>query len=263
MSVSTGEPTPEKVKRINCRNCGYRVPSDTAICPHCHVDPHRRRPLPSNLLLAVLLTISLAFVCVVVSLFLINPMAQFAALGLRPQPTAVVQIIYSVATQVPTATIAPTLTAHPTLTPSPRFSPSPTRKGAPTITVTPPPPSPTSSDYGTPKLTVPANNASFTGEETEIALEWQSVVAGGLRENEWYLVTVAYTGRNGSATTQSGWSRETRWVVKKDWWSDASLTARTFTWSVQLMRVVGANPYASPTTSPATPPSETRKFVWQ
>ena len=262
--ASSGEPVSEKIKRVNCRNCGYRIRADAEICPHCHIDPRTRRPLPSNLLIAILILLVLAFGCILASQFLINPMTQFAALGLKPQPTTVIQIIYAVATfPPPTATNAPTLTPLPTLTPTSRFSPSPTRRGAATITFTPPAPSPTSSDYGAPKLIAPTNNANFSGADAEIVLEWQSVVASGLRENEWYLVTISYTARNGTATTQSGWSRETRWSVKKDWWSEASLAVRTFSWSVQLMRVDGADPFTSPTRTPATPPSETRKFVWQ
>ena len=240
MSVSTGEPASEKIKRVNCRNCGYRVRVDTEICPHCHVDPRTRRPLPSNLLIAILLMLVLAFVCVLVSQFLVNPMTQFAALGLRPQPTTVIQVIYVVVTPS-AATLTPTV--------------------APTFTR--PAPSPTAGDYSAPKLVAPANSAIFSGPDADISLEWSSVVASGLRENEWYLITISYTARSGAVTTQSGWSRETRWSVKKDWYGDASLAARTFSWNVQLMRVEGADPFTSPTRLPATPPSETRKFVWQ
>ncbi len=266
MTPSTGESASAKVKRINCRNCGYRIHADAEVCPHCHVDPHTRRPLPSNLLIAILIVLVLAFVCVLVSQFLVNPMTQFAALGLKPQPTTVIQVIYAVVTSpppTPPPSVAPTITLLPTLTFTPRFSPTPTRKGAPTITPTPPVPSPTSSDYGVPKLIAPANGANFSGADADISLEWQGVAANGLRENEWYLVTVSYTSRNGGATTKNGWSRETRWNVDKSWWSDASASARTFSWSVQLMRVEGADPYASPTRTPISPPSETRKFVWQ
>jgi len=240
MAASSGPPASEKIKRINCRNCGYRIRSDAEICPHCHVNPQTRKPLPSNLLIAVLVGLVLVFVCVLAAQFLINPLTQFAGLGLKPPPTTVIQIIYTVATQAP-----PSATNAPTITPT-RLAPSP----VPT-------------DNGAPKLNAPANNANFSGADAEIVLEWTSVVANGLRENEWYLVTISYTARDGKAITQSGWSRETRWSVKKDWWSDASLAARTFSWNVQLMRVDGADPFTSPTRTPATPPSETRKFVWQ
>jgi len=224
MADSSSEPASEKIKRVNCRNCGFRIRGDVEICPHCHVNPQLRKPLPSNLLIAVLVGLVLVFVCVLAAQFLINPLTQFAGLGLKPQPTTVIQIIYAVATTAA---------------------------------------SPTSSDYGAPKLSAPATNANFSGADAEIVLEWTSVVVNGLRENEWYLITISYTARDGKATTQSAWSRETRWNVKKDWWSDASLAARTFSWNVQLMRVDGADPFTSPTRTPATPPSETRKFVWQ
>ena len=261
MPASPGEPA--KIKRVNCSNCGYRIRADAEVCPHCHVDPHTRRPLPSNLLIGVLVVLVLAFVCVFASQFLVNPMTQFAALGLKPQPTTVIQVIYSVVTPVPpTPTAGPSVTPLPA-SPAPRPSPTPARPSAPTLAPTQPAPSPTSSEFGVPKLTAPANNANFTGADAEIALEWQTVAPGGLRENEWYLVSLAYTSRNGGAVTQSGWSRETRWSVKKDWWSDASVTTRTFAWSVQLMRIEGADPYASATRTPISPPSETRRFVWQ
>ena len=238
--TASAEPASEKIKRINCRNCGYRIRSDVELCPHCHVNPQTRRPLPSNLLIAVLVGLVLVFVCVLAAQFLINPLTQFAGLGLKSQPTTVIQIIYTVATQAP-----------------------PSDATAPTITPTRLPPSPIPTDNGAPKLSAPANAAIFSGADADIVLEWTSVVASGLRENEWYLITISYTGRDGKATTQSGWSRETRWTVKKDWYSEASLAARTFSWNVQLMRVDGADPFTSPTRIPATPPSETRKFAWQ
>jgi hypothetical protein len=253
----------EKVKRINCRNCGYRIRSDAEICPHCHVNPQTRKPLPSNLLIAAIVGLVLLFVCVLGAQFLVNPLTEYAGLGLKPPPTAVIQIIYTVATQPPSeAADEPNATPPPGVSAPPKSAPSPTHTAAPP-TAARPAPSPTSGEYSAPKLTAPTNNATFSGGDADITLEWSSVVSSGLRENEWYLITLAYTARNGATTTQSGWTRETRWSVKKDWYSDASLAARTFSWNVQLMRVDGADPLTSPTRTPATPQSETRKFVWQ
>ncbi len=175
--------------------------------------------------------------------------------------TLVALVVQETATITP-ITLPPTLPASATPTVTSRFTPSPTRRGAPTTTPTLGSPTPKLADYIAPKLIVPLNAATFVGADSIILLEWQGVSTTGLRENEWYLISVLYASRNG-ATTRSEWSRETRWQMKKELWSDALPNARTFTWNIQVMRVEGANPYSSPNPAPASPPSETRTIIWQ
>jgi hypothetical protein len=266
MADSPAEPKHVKAKRINCRNCGYRIHADAEICPHCHADPRTPRPLPSNLLIAVLVLLMLGVVCAVGFVYFLDPIRQLASIGLNPQPTTTVRIIFTVATPItPTATALSTSTPLPTATATSRFSPTPTRKGAPTAsaTATRPTQTPGPNDYGAPKLVSPAIGAFFAGIDTDFALEWQNVAPNGLRENEWYLITITYTSRANVTVTQTSWSRETKWNVKKDWWNDASLNSRTFYWNVQLMQIDGADPYSSPARTPVSRLSETWKFLWQ
>ena len=264
MAVSPNNDALPKRKRINCSNCGYRVPADALACPHCRADPRQWRVKWSNALLlfvGALLFIYIGALVVRIFTFAMTPIA-------KPEPTSTstptVRVALAsdeTATLTP-ITLPPTLPASATPTITSRFSPTPTRRGAPTSTPTLESPTPKFADYAAPRLTAPLNDAKFTGADTNIILEWQSVSFGGLRENEWYQIAVSYTSRNG-ALTQTVWSRETRLSVKKEWWSDAMPNARTFTWNIQVMRIEGADPYASLNRIPASPPSELLKFMWQ
>jgi hypothetical protein len=185
------------------------------------------------------------------------------ALGLleptRTPTQQVVQVIYVIATPVPaTSTLMPTAT----FTPTSRLSPTPTRRGARTPTLTLAAPTPTLAAYPAPLLIAPANVAIFDGAEASITLEWGSVSPSGLRENEWYRISVSYTGRDAKPVEQTGWSKETRWSVPTAWWNDAASGARTFTWNITVMRVEGVDPFASPSRTPAGPTSATRSFIW-
>lgn len=183
------------------------------------------------------------------------------ALGLAEPtlaPTQVVQVIYVVATSpAPTATLFPT----PAPTPTPRFSPSPTRKNARTPTAARATATPAPKLYLAPQLLGPANATVYMGAGANIVLEWQPVSGAGLSENEWYRITISYTGQDGKPVEQVRWSKEIRWTVLSDWWSDIAQDVRTVKWNVTVVRSEGIDPFASNNT-PASPPSITRIFIW-
>ncbi len=248
-------------ERIRCNRCGKRIPADATQCPHCQGDPRATRVSPRAKRIILIATAILLLMCVGwVTFRAITTNTLARALGLNEPtrvPTQVLQIIYVIATQIPPS---PTL-AIPTAIPTPRFSPTPTRKGA---RVTPPPATVTLTPpmYPAPQLAAPANTTVYAGIETNIVLEWQPVSALGLRENEWYMITLAFTGRDNAPTERKLFSKEPRWAVPNTWWNEISADARTVKWNVTIMRVEGIDPFASPTRVAGSPLSATRSFIW-
>ncbi len=252
---------------MRCAQCGYRIPADVPECPRCGGDPYTRRfpfALPSRniaraslILLGILLLACLGWV--IFRAFSTNLVGRVLGLA-EPEsaPTQVVQVIYVVATSpAPTPTLIPTATVSPT----PRFSPTPTRRSARTPTPTRPIPTPAPTLYPAPVLTGPANTTVYSGANANIVLEWQSVSAAGLGENEWYRISITYLGRDGKPVEQVRWSKEIHWTVLTDWWNDVSQDNRTFKWNVTVVRSQGIDPFASNNT-PASPSSVTRSFIW-
>ena len=182
------------------------------------------------------------------------------ALGFIDQPTStptqVVQIIYVIATPAP-----PTLPPIPTATPTSKFSPTPTRRGARAATPTPTRPA-VQSAYAAPQLVAPLNATVYQGADSVITLQWQPVSPNGLRENEWYYITINYTAHDGTPGYRYGWSKETRWNVPAATWNDAATDARTYKWSVTVMQIQGAEPLLSPSKTAVSPNSATRTFIW-
>ncbi len=257
-------------RRIRCRNCGYRIPADSKVCPHCGENPR----LSAKALLArvgILLLgglLGLGACWVGFRVLTANGLALTAGSEESPpSPTATLQIIFVQATLVPpTPTLEPTATATSTPTPTPQFSPTPTRRDArtPTLTLTATRagPTPTSPSFPAPSLLGPPNLSVFTGETANIFLNWQSVTTGGLPENEWYAISISFTLRDGKSEMRRGWSREAGWNVPKTFYGDASPKERAFKWNVTVMRVEGADPYTSPSQTPASPTSVTWTFFW-
>ncbi len=182
------------------------------------------------------------------------------ALGLIEQPTStptqVVQIIYVVATPVP-----PTLPPNPTATSTSNFSPTPTRRGARAATPAPIRPAGQSS-YAAPQLVAPLNATVYQGADSVVTLQWQPVSPNGLRENEWYFITINYTAHDGTTGYRYGWSKETRWNVPAAAWNDAATDARTYKWYVTVMQIQGVEPLLSPSKTAVSPNSATRTFIW-
>ena len=254
--------------RIRCNHCGHRIPADFEICPRCGADPRASRwPIPrvpkrvaqiAAILLGLFLLLCLGWV--IFRAIATNALPRLLGMTEPTRvPTQVVQVIYVVATLVPpTPTLVPTIAP----TPIPKISPSPTRRGARTPTATRPAPTIAPAAYPAPQLSGPPNTTVFSSAAANIVLEWQPVSPNGLRENEWYRISISYVGRDGKPVEQIRWSKETRWTVLAEWWSDISTDARTVKWNVVVMRIEGIDPFASPNKTPASPPSVTRSFIW-
>ncbi len=183
------------------------------------------------------------------------------ALGLGPgaPPTEAVQVLLVVATPVsPIPGLAPTVRPSST----PRVSPTPTRRGEPAPTIAPTALVLPSGQYRSPQIVNPPDATVYTGRNASIVLEWQPVSAGGLKENEWYRISISYPDRNGKPVEQIRWSKETHWTVLSEWWSDLSPDVRTVRWNVTVMRIQGGDPFASTNNTAASAPSVTRTFVW-
>ncbi|MBI3913688.1 MAG: zinc ribbon domain-containing protein [Chloroflexi bacterium] len=246
--------------RIQCGHCGRRVPTDETICAYCGNDPHSSR-FPFALRVIAIFLFAILIGCMgwaAIRVFIVIGATAPENLEALTPP---VQVIIVVVTNTPVSTPLPTFTPPPTSTTTPRFSPTPTRRGTRTVTIAPtatpiPPP------YAAPKLSAPLNATIYDNVDAPITLEWQAVSATTLRENEWYLIAVSYTARDGKPATRKGWSKETQWSVIKDWYADISPTARTLSWNVTVMRVEGADPLSSNST-PGSPPSATRTFIWK
>jgi hypothetical protein len=188
-----------------------------------------------------------------------NVFARALGLGESTQtPTQFIQVIYVVAT-----TPRPTPSPTPNSTATSRFSPTPTRRGARTSTPAPIRPTPVPGFYNAPQLTAPANATVYSnGLNAIITLQWQPVSPNGLRENEWYYVTLTYVARDGTPGLRNGWSKETHFDIKGEWWNDAASDARMFKWNVAVMRIDGVDPLLSPSKTLVSPSSATRTFFW-
>ena len=247
--------------RITCAHCQSRIPADSAVCPRCGANPHANG-FPRAALVGVIVIGALLVVCcgwIALRVATTNTLAR--ALGFIDTPTAtptqVVQIIYVVATPLP-----PTVPPTPTATPTSRFSPTPTRRGARASTPSPTRTAAVQNSYAAPQLVAPLNATVYEGADSVITLQWQPVSPNGLRESEWYFITLAYTARDGTPGFRYGWSKETRWNVPAAAWYDAANDARTFNWNVAVMRIQGAEPLMSPSKTPVSPNSATRTFIW-
>jgi hypothetical protein len=95
-----------------------------------------------------------------------------------------------------------------------------------------------------------------------IVLEWQSVAPNGLKENEWHEIQLDFTGRDGKPAVPKSYTKETRWIVSPDLYQEISATARTFNWTINIVRVEGFDPLASLTRTPITVGNTTRSFIW-
>ena len=244
--------------RITCSHCGSRIPADSAACPRCGADPRAGRSPRAALIGAIVIAVLLLVCCGWLAFRALTTNTLARALGFIDTPTStptqVVQITYVVAT--------PPLTPIPTATPTSRFSPTPTRRGARASTPVPTGTPAVQNSYAASQLVAPLNATVYEGADSVITLQWQPVSPDGLRESEWYYITLAYTARDGTPGLRYGWSKETRWNVPAAAWYDAANDARAFKWYVAVMRIQGAEPLMSPSRTPVSPNSATRTFIW-
>ena len=247
--------------RIRCARCRNRIPADATACPRCGADP-RPKPIPRAVRIGALIAIALiALACIGwVAYRAMTTDVLARGLGLiQPSrvPTQIVHVVFVVATPVPpTATLAPL----PTITAPPRVSPTATRRGQSAIT---PQPIAPGMIYLAPQLVAPLNALIFNSVADPVSLEWRAVAPSGLHENEWYAITVAYTGRDASPVTKTHWTRETRWTIPKEWHAEIAPDARTIRWHVGVVRIEGIDPITSPNRAPISPNSAQRTFIWK
>ncbi len=247
-------------QRVRCAHCKQRVPADVTVCPRCGKNPHPK-PIPPAVRIGVLVLIGILLVAclgwVVYRALTTDVLSRAFGPPEPTRPATVVQIFYVVATPaLPTATIV----FPPTLAPTPRVTPSATPRGARTTSL--PVPTVPPAGYAATQLVAPLNALILNGADVPVVLEWQSVSPSGLRENEWYAITVAYTARDNKPATQTRWTKETRWNVPNAYWNDAAPDARTFRWQVSVVRVEGIDPITSPSRTPISPSSAIRTFIW-
>ena len=248
--------------RIDCQHCGSRIPADATKCPRCGKDPRVER-IPSNVRRIVFVPLAVVLVlCIGWVMFrAVTTNVLGRALGLDITPTRtpqIVQVIYVVATSMP-----PTLTPTRTNTPTPIVTPSPTRKGArPASTATPSVPAIPSGFYPAVPLHAPLNTTVYTGANANIILEWLSVAPNGLRENEWYEIKLNFTARDGTLGERKSYSKETKWTVANDLYKEVADSARTFKWTVTVVRVDGIDPLSTTNRTPISIGGTTRTFIW-
>jgi len=168
-----------------------------------------------------------------------------------PSPTAT-------RTSTRTATPSPTPTVTPTVTPSstqpPTSTPKLTRR--PTLTPTPD----LRSTYPAPALTGPADGETFGGQ-AQVVLSWQAV--GELREDEYYVVELAYNHKGAVWYDETPWLRETSWELSTHRYLHDLSSDGVYRWSVRVMRRTGADAAGRPVGEPLSPSSEMRTLVWQ
>lgn len=247
--------------RMRCARCGNRILASVDVCPRCGGDPRVQRfPWLKRVIIGVVVVVMIACMGWVLYRGLATDAAVRAFGLIQPisTPTQVVQVTYVIATAVrPAATFTPS----PVPTFTPRFSPTPTKAGAKTtVTKTPTVILP---NYAAPQLVTPLNNMIYANQDYTIPLEWQAVASAGLRENEWYAITIQYQGRDNSPAEQKRYSKETRWVVPNDWWKEISADNRNVRWNVSVIRIEGVDPFTALTKSSASPTSVTRTFIWK
>lgn len=231
-------------------------------CPNCGWEYHPRPPRPRRSRLIILVpAIVLTFCIGWIAFRAVSTGLVSRVLGLEkaPTPTLTPLVIYVVATAPP-----PTPTIPPTITPTPtsQFTPTPLRTGAPTSTLAAETATPPATVYPVPALTDPADRARFQGKDVPIVLAWKPVSAS-LSENEWYRISVTFTGRDGKPAERIGWAKEPRWEMVPDWWNEILPGARTVTWNVTVVRVDNVDPFASPTFVRISKVSASRTFTWE
>ena len=247
--------------RVSCRHCGSRVLADTTKCPRCGKDPRPKQVSSRAPRLVLIIAAFALVVCIGWVIFraaTTNVVARI--LGSNSTPTAatqIVQVIYVVATPIP-----PTLTVTRTPTSTPLVTPSPTRKGARAVTNTPTRALVVSNYYPAVPLVAPLNTTVYSGANANIVLEWQSVAPNGLRENEWYEIKVTFTARDGAPGERKSYSRETKWVVANNLYGEVASDARTFKWTVTIVRVDAIDPLATTNRLPISIGGTIRTFIW-
>lgn len=120
----------------------------------------------------------------------------------------------------------------------PRSTPTPTPQTLVETTSTPTP-LPGSVHYPAPSMLYPPEDATFTGPEAVIALQWSSV--GILEDREFYNVElIAPSGDD--ALTIRAYTRSTVWRLPSDLYPGEAVENRAYSWRVIVVRQVTGGP---------------------
>lgn len=136
---------------------------------------------------------------------------------------------------------------------------APTATAAPRATATPVPPSPTPQpQLAAPVLLSPGNEASYSGENTEIILMWQPV--DGMAVDSQYQVIVTWV-EQGVAREHSWFWKTTGSQVPPWLWGKADQPARKYTWRVRAVQVT-TDGQGGELAIPLSPDSQSLVFYW-
>jgi RNA polymerase subunit RPABC4/transcription elongation factor Spt4 len=251
--------------RLRCRSCQRRVPSGLTVCPYCGARLQRSWQRPLQLLLTLAVLAALVYLGMKYlprySVKLKQAWAEVETLRGRVRPPEVTFLVTPTFTATPTGTRTPTPTA--TATPTFTWTPVPPTETPPPPTLTPTrPPAPTRTPtprFATPHLLSPENGLEFRGGGAQITLQWEA--AGSLAEDEWYALSLRFTG--GGVVRYSGtWTKETSWVVPNELYMKAGQSERAFEWDVVVMKQTGTKPDGGRDGVAVSASSETRSFFW-
>jgi hypothetical protein len=251
------------------------------VCPNCGEDLLRRR-IPWKLIgglggvfgAAVLVYLVLTLVPLPFELPFVAaaPTATPTEVILPPTPTATATLRPPTSTPTRTATFTPVITATATVEVTPTRTVTATL--TPQVTVTPgaspgleetPTSTPTEAGgylYPATQLRSPADESDLPENQFNfsygslIELVWGPV--GTLGENQWYELSVSYTGRDGKQNSQVNWKKDNSFEVPLEWYDYIMGGEREVYWRVT---VVSGTPGTGAGRA-ISPPSETWMFRW-
>jgi len=272
-----------------CRRCRKEIRSGLAVCPHCGEDL-LRRSVPWKLIgsvggvfgAAVLVYLVLAFVPLPFQLPLLTsaPIATATEVILPPTPTGTATPRRPTATPTRRATATPVITETATLEASPTHTvtvtatsvvtPTFTAEVAETATFSPRPTGTPAAyptevvgyGYAAPQLLRPADETDLPENQfnfsngSDIDLAWEPV--DSLGENQWYELSVTYTGLDGRQSAQVNWTKGTSFRVPLEWHDHIMGGEREVYWRVT---VVSGTPGTGAGRA-ISPASETWMFRW-
>ncbi len=111
--------------------------------------------------------------------------------------------------------------------------------------------------YAAPEMLYPPDNATFTGPDANIILQWASI--GILTEKEFYKLEFIVPTAEGK-TTINVYQRSTAWRVPKDLFPPADSEDRVCTWRVSVVRQVTSG--SDPTYKVIGLTGRRRTFIW-
>jgi len=136
----------------------------------------------------------------------------------------------------------------------PQYTPTPEPEGG--VVIVGGTPTPVMA-YAAPEMLYPSDNATFTGPDVNITLQWAST--GILTEKEFYKLEFIVPTAEGK-TTLNIYQRSTAWRVSKDLFPPVDLEDRVCAWRVSVVRQVTSG--SDPTYKVIGLTGRRRSFVW-